>query len=457
MTRKIELKAACELIDRYDMLNGANKVLCAVSGGADSMCLLVFLTDLSAKRGIAVAAAHFNHMLRGDESDRDERFVRDWCAAHGVELEVGSADVGAIAEETGKSVEEAARDARYAFLKNTALKLGADRIATAHNADDQLETVLMNLARGSGTKGLAGIPPVRDMIIRPLLAVSREEILAYLSGHGIPHVEDSTNRLDDASRNAVRHKVVPALKDIYPSVVQNATRASFLVRSDDEYLDDAAGEKSSAVSCSGNGLVITADALVSEPPAIASRLVMFAGKQLGTSFSEVHVESVLSLAASSDPSASVSLPGGFRAFRKYSELHISREKETSPTFPETELVPDRWVEIRELGRAFFLSSDSEVSKINGEFNIFFFKKRSVCGKILVRPRKTGDSLKTSPRGYRKTLKKLFIEKKIPLSERELVFVAADDNGVLFVDGFGTDERVLCSPGEEALVMAVKNI
>lgn len=457
MTSKIELKAACELMERYHMLCGANKVLCAVSGGADSMCLLAFLRDVLAGRGIALAAAHFNHKLRGDESDRDEAFVREWCACHEIELEVGSCDVAALAKETGKSLEEAARDARYAFLEKAALKLGADRIATAHNADDQLETILMNLARGSGTKGLAGIPPVRDNIIRPLLAVSREEILSYLAKHAIPHVEDSTNELDDASRNVIRHKVVPALKDIYPFMADNAARASQLVRSDDEYLDDLAEEKFSAFSCFEKEVVIPTAALVSEPRPIASRLVILAGKHYGTSLSQTHIESVLRLAASSDPSASISLPGGLRAFRIYSEVHISREKAEALTFPETELIADNWVEIRELGRAFFLSSDADASKINGAFNIFFFKKRSVCGKILVRPRKTGDTLKLSPRGCRKTLKKLFIEKKIPLSERELIFVAADDVGVLCVEGFGTDERVSCSPGVEALALAVKNI
>ena len=457
MTQNIELKAACELIEKYHMLDGANKVLCAVSGGADSMCLLSFLADLSATSVIAVAAAHFNHMLRGDESDRDELFVREWCDAHGIELEVGSADVGAFADETGRSVEEAARDARYDFLNKTALKLRADRIATAHNADDQLETILMNLARGSGTKGLAGIPPVRGTIIRPLLAVSREEILEYLSRHGIPHVEDSTNLLDDASRNAVRHKAVPVLKEIFPFIVSNSSRASFLVRSDDEYLDELAEGKTAIFSCTDNEIVIPADSLASEPQPIASRLVMRVGKHFGIAFSEVHVQSILDLAASSDPSASVSLPEGLRAFRKYSELYISKEKDVVLTFPATELAADKWIEIKELGKAFFLSSDCETAKINGAFNIFFFKKRSVCGKILVRPRKTGDTLKSSPRGCRKTLKKLFIEKKIPLSERELIFVAADDNGVLCVEGLGTDERVKCSPGEETLALAVKNI
>jgi tRNA(Ile)-lysidine synthase len=188
-----------------------------------------------------------------------------------------------------------------------------------------------------------------------------------------------------------------------------------------------------------------------------SRLVILAGKRFGISLSQTHVESVLRLTLSSDPSASLSLPEGLKAYRKYSELHFSKEIEGTRSFPETELIPGQWVEIKELGRAFFLSSDADTSKINGSFNIFFFKKRAVCGKILVRPRKTGDTFKPDPRGCRKTLKKLFIEKKIPLSERELIFVVADDTGVLFVEGFGADERVLNDPGDERIAVAVKNI
>ena len=457
MSQKIELKAACELIEKYHMFEGAKKVLCAVSGGADSMCLLAFLSEMLPKQGVALSAAHFNHQLRGDESDRDERFVSDFCKSRGIELVIGSGDVSAISKQSGSSVEEAARHARYDFLFEAAHKLGADRIATAHNIDDQLETIIMNLARGSGTKGLAGIPPVRGMIIRPFLALGREDILAYLAERQIPHVEDSTNKLDDASRNAVRHKVVPALKDIYPFIADNAFRASQLVRTDDEYLDELAGESFSAFSVSENEVVIPIESLSSEPTSIMSRLVILAGKRFDVSLSQTHVESVLRLALSSDPSASLSLPEEHKAFRKYSELHFSKGTDGPRSFPETELIPDQWIEIKELGQAFFLSSDADTSKINGSFNIFFFKKRAVCGKILVRPRKTGDTFKPDPRACRKTLKKLFIEKKIPLSERELVFVVADEKGVLYVDGFGTDERVLSDPDDERIALAVRNI
>ena len=457
MTDKCGLKKAVELIDKYKMLDGAKKVLCAVSGGADSMCLLVFLSEILPERGIEFAAAHFNHKLRGDESDRDERFVRDFCQSKEIELAVGSADVALYAKENGMSVEEASRDARYEFLETTASELGAQRIATAHNSDDQLETILMNLARGSGTRGLAGIPPVRDRFIRPLLAVSREEILAFLASRGVSHVEDSTNKLDDATRNEVRHKVVPALKNIFPYISDNAFRASTLVRADAEYLDRVAWEKLAECPRENGEIVLNAEELSAVPAPVSSRLVMLAAKSLGAGLSEAHVQSVLKLAGSDQPSASVSLPGGLLAYRNYSELRISSVAPSVRTFPDTEPDPGRWTEIKELGLAFGLFDTPDEAKINGAFNIFLFKKEAVCGRIHVRPRKTGDSLKLSARGCRKTLKKLFIEKKIPLSERELVYVAADDSGVLCVEGFGTDVRAACGKLDEAVVLAVKNI
>ena len=457
MIDKCGLNKAVELIEKYRMLDGAKKVLCALSGGADSMCLLVFLSEILPARGIDLAAAHFNHKLRGDESDRDERFVRDFCLSRGIELAVGSADVALLAEENGKSIEEAAREARYEFLETTAAELGAQRIATAHNSDDQLETILMNLARGSGTRGLAGIPPVRGKLIRPLLAVGREEILEFLDLRCVPHVEDSTNELDDATRNGVRHKAVPALKEIFPHISDNAFRCSTLVRADAEYLDRAAREKLADFRRENGEMVIDAEELSAIPAPIASRLVMLAAKSLGSGLSEVHVESVLKLAACASPSASVSLPGGLTAYRSYSELRISSDAPAVRTFPDTELESGRWTSVGELGLAFGLFSSAEEAKINGAFNIFLFKKTAVCGRINVSPRKTGDSIKISPRGCRKTLKKLFIEKKIPVSQRELVYVAADGSGVLCVEGFGTDVRAACGTCDEAVVLAVKNI
>ena len=165
-----------DLIQTYDMLPSGGTVLCAVSGGADSMCLLAWLLELGPKYGCAVAAAHYNHGLRGAQGDADEAFVRDWCAGHSVPFYAGRGDVASAAKEHGWSIEEAGRNLRYAFLSETAEQIGALRVATAHNRGDNAETVLLNLIRGTGLTGLSGIAPVRGIFVRPLLDTPRQEI-----------------------------------------------------------------------------------------------------------------------------------------------------------------------------------------------------------------------------------------------------------------------------------------
>ena len=216
------------LIDEYDMLPPGCTVVCAVSGGADSVCMLHVLLSLRNTLGITVEAAHFNHQLRGEESDRDEAFVRTRCAELGVVLHVDNGDVRARAAKTHESVEEAARALRYTFFSSL-----PGLIATAHTQDDNLETVLLNLTRGTGLAGLCGIPPRRERFIRPMLAVSRAEIEAYLAQNGLSHVTDSTNFLPDARRNRLRQSVIPLLKAENPSLCETAFRMCRLLEADE--------------------------------------------------------------------------------------------------------------------------------------------------------------------------------------------------------------------------------
>ena len=197
----------------WELIPSGSRVLCAVSGGADSMCLLHLL---SAREDLTVLAAHYEHGLRGEESLRDADFVAAWCAQRGIPCTVEHGDAAAYARDHGMGIEEAARELRYAFLERTADALNCDRIATAHNADDNAETLLLNLCRGAGTAGLRGIPPRRGRIVRPLLDCTREEIEATLRDAGVPHVEDGSNRSLDYRRNRLRHQVLPLLRDLNP-------------------------------------------------------------------------------------------------------------------------------------------------------------------------------------------------------------------------------------------------
>ena len=226
-----------ELLDRWEMIPRGSRVLCAVSGGADSMCLMHWLWSLRTERGFEVLAAHFEHGLRGEESLRDAAFVKTQCDALQIPFEGGSGDVRSYASVHGMGIEEAARILRYRFLEETAERLRCERIATAHTADDNAETILLNLCRGAGTRGLAGIPPVRGKLIRPLLQTSREEVEAYLALEGIPHVEDSSNGDDAFTRNRIRHRVIPLLKEENPSFLRAAARTAEILREDDDCLN----------------------------------------------------------------------------------------------------------------------------------------------------------------------------------------------------------------------------
>ena len=210
------------LTTEYDMLPRGGTVLCAVSGGADSMCLLHLLHTWAGEGGFRVAAAHYNHNLRGAESDRDAAFVAEWCAGQDIPCVIGAGDVAHEARARGLGVEETARQMRYEFLRGAADAMGCGRIATAHSADDNLETLLLHLVRGAGLHGLAGIPPRRGVVVRPLLTTSRAEIVAYLEANGVAHVEDSSNTDEGYARNRIRRQVVPVLRQLNPRLTESA-------------------------------------------------------------------------------------------------------------------------------------------------------------------------------------------------------------------------------------------
>lgn len=281
----IDLNTAKAFLTQHFPQGG--KVLCALSGGLDSMCLTHFLLS---QEGFEVAAAHFNHRLRGEASDADQFFVENWCMQHRVPFFVGEGDTRAHAAETGKSMEEAARDLRYEFLTQVAEENGFDAILTAHHADDNAETVLLNLLRGTGTAGLGGIPAVRGNIYRPFLSLTRETLAAYAAEHGIPHVEDATNEEEIAARNILRRRVMPVLRDLNPRAAEHISRAAAIAAADSGVLDALAAE----TAAQG-----TAEALRSAPEAVASRAaLLLLGQAAGgrKDLTAVHAAMLLDLA-----------------------------------------------------------------------------------------------------------------------------------------------------------------
>ena len=261
-----------ELIQKYHMLPSGGSVLCAVSGGADSMCLLHWLRSLQSDYDFNLYAAHFDHGLRDQESKRDAEFTREQCRLLEIPCIVGIGDVSQYAREKKLGIEEAARVLRYRFLEETADQLGCEKIATAHNLNDLAETVIMNLCRGSGSRGLAGIPPVRGRMIRPLLHTDRDEILQYLSEHKIPHIEDSSNTDQRFTRNRIRSQILPMLKEENPAILSAFGRTAELLREDDDCL---CREAEMFLQMYLNGNRLPAKQLLKLEPAVAARAVRF--------------------------------------------------------------------------------------------------------------------------------------------------------------------------------------
>lgn len=407
-----------------DLLPWEGIVLCAVSGGADSMYLLCRLREL----GYAVAAAHYNHGLRGAESDRDEEFVRSFCRTHDIPFQCGRGDVRAYAGENHLSEEEAARELRYLFLERARESVNAAVIATAHNGDDNAETMILNLLRGTGLRGVAGIPPVRGHIVRPMLEVTREEVEAYLAERNIPHVEDSTNGLDVYTRNRLRHEVMPVLKALNPSFVQTAGRTAALLRRDSDYLDRQAAD---FIKAHGAKNSLPVKELKALPEPVKSRVVRRMG---GNRLSAVQTGSILALQP-----GGVADVAGMRVGRTRERLVF--DVRAKKPLPERELREGEWIPVPEAGITVRLGRGERTESVHRPFTTFFFSCETIYGKITVGPRREGDRFRPAGRGCTKTLKQLFMELDIPVWERENIPVLRDERGILFVLGIGPDERI----------------
>lgn len=391
-------------VRRYEMTAPGDTVVCAVSGGADSVALLFAMYLLRQKLDIRLEAAHFNHHLRGAESDRDEDFVRTLCDRYDIPLHVGSAWV----QPGKKGLEAAARDARYAYFSTLSGKL-----ATAHTANDNAETVLLHMVRGTGLKGLGAIAPVRGNVIRPMLTVTRAQVLAFLEEYHLDFVQDSSNDGDEFLRNRLRHRVMPLLEEENPRLAENLSAMALRLREDEAALDAMAE-------------VADVPALRAMQPALRSRALSRFLQSCGVKEPEaVHIELAERLVFSDNPSASASLPGGVRICRLYDKLTLAPAREAVEEAP---LGCPGSIELPGL-RITCAPASEQVLTVDA-FTV------KVSGQMVLRSRQAGDTMRLH--GGTKELKKLFIDRKIPASERPCIPVIADDAGVLGVYGIGAN-------------------
>ncbi len=385
-----------------------DRVICGVSGGADSIALLFALYLLREKLDITLEAAHFNHGLRGRESDEDQAFVEAFCRRYEIPLHIGHGNVTA----GKKGLEAAAREARYAFFSTL-----PGIIATAHTADDNGETMLMHLIRGTGLKGLGGIAPRRGNVIRPMLSVTRQEVLAFLKEYSLTYREDSSNASDDFLRNRLRHHVMPLLQQENPRLAENLSAAAIRLRQDNEVLEAmAAGELPPVTQLRQMAL-----------PLRRRYLSAFLERSGVKEPESDHILLAEKLVFSQKPSAKANFPGGIVICRKYDRLE--KQDPVMQCLPQILPCPGS-LELPDLGL--------RIAAEYAEASVLQWDTFTVCpqGTLIVRTRQAGDSIRLS--GGRKSLKALYIDRKIPAQERDRIPVVADDAGVLGAWGFGAN-------------------
>ncbi len=420
-------------ISDYSMLQGASKIVVGFSGGADSVCLLHILNSLKDDFDYEIIGAHVNHGIRGDEAVRDADFVRDFCENIGVEFKLLNTDCVKIARESGESVEECGRRIRYDFFYSLA---NYDvRVATAHNSNDNAETVLFNISRGSTIKGGGGIPPVRGIIIRPLIYCSRKEIEGYCRENNLQFVTDSTNLCDDYTRNKIRHKVLPVLEEINSEVVSNFAHFSSNAREVTEYIQNEALEIIKKCD-NGDGTYNVKKLLSFKPVIVREAFVLLFVGWSDKSLERKKIDELYDLLTKSGRIQvygnifAEAVKGSFRFFIK--ENTEKPEPVCVESFPFKSQFGDYIINIRDI------SQSSE--KINKKVLDNLIDCDKIVGNVFLRTRIEGDKITLANRKVTKTLKKLFNELNIPVEKRDSLPVLCDDNGVLWVYSVGVDAR-----------------
>lgn len=443
----------------YGMIEYGDRVVVAVSGGPDSVALLVALDILSSELNFVLIVAHLNHGLRR-EANEEALFVDHLASTLGHPCEVDCADVSEYSRESGKSIEDAAREIRYAFLNRVAWKYCADKIALGHHRQDQAETVLMNMIRGSGPEGLKGMLPMRERkYIRPLLFIDKDEIMDFLHERNMSYATDSSNDSILYLRNRVRHELLPTLREDFNARMDaGLSQMAEVMRLEDECMDQWVDKTIDrwGVSLQGESALLEINDWLELHGALQNRIIKkvllsFCPEKKGISFA--HVMAVRNLMLQGNPAGRISLPYGLRAKREYRSLIISRaepshqEKSAGDTVPEFCYIPEIPGEtyIAETGMTIKLSLGNQDINNPETFglrhDIAFMDYDKIILPLTIRSFRAGDRIQPIGMAGNKKIKSYFIDAKIPRFKRKDVPLLVDSQSVLWIGGWRLSEVV----------------
>lgn len=416
------LSKVLKTINEYSMLSSGERVCVALSGGADSICLALALKEL----GYNVHCVHINHNLRGEESNRDEAFCREFCKVNDLALTVESVDVKAFCAQNKRSLEDGARELRYEALLELCK---GDKLATAHNLNDCLETTIFNIIRGCGTKGLLGIPPVRDNIIRPLIRISRDEIEAFLTERNQPYVTDSTNLVDDCSRNIIRLNVLPELLKINSGLLKTyEAELSSWQETEDHISSQAQSAFEKCKTTDGYDLRKICD------EAVLSRVIALILNENDIPLSNERISAIKSLLKTD---GRINIQKGVYIFAGSGKLTVT-DSESIEKFCQKAPLEG---EISVCGKKVIITKLSrfDISALNNDSLKYILDADKLSSDITLRSYLGNEKIKLLGKDFTSTVKKLI--SRTPQHKRNSVVIIGDDSGAVFVEGFGIAERV----------------
>ncbi len=429
-----------QTIDKFKMIQNKDSITVALSGGADSVCLLLVLLELKKEFDFSLQAVHINHKIRGSEAERDALFCKDLCQKEGVPFKLFEIDVPEFAKEHSLSIEEAARKVRYQELQRQA---NGGKIATAHTLDDVAETLILNVTRSSSIKGLCSIPPVRENIIRPIIECTREQVEEYLKSKNQDFVTDSTNLDDDYSRNKIRHHVVPVLKEINPAFLTAVKRLTENATDTKAFLEKQVSEFDT----------LTVEQLREKDEVLLLEYISAKAKrEIGVSLDNFHLKNCVQVIKNN---SKCQLPLDNFCYIENNKLKFSKQEKDEPKeycvkVEEKTVTPYNTYHFKVVDLDEYKNKQNVHNLLLN--NAIDYDK--ICHSMFLRSRKPGDRIVQRGRRVNKKVKAIFTEKKISLYERERSAVLESNGEIVWVENIGVADAF--SPNKDTKKVIIIN-